>query len=404
MAKGNNVGLLKIKTKIILLMLSLLSLLSASAMAEEPPVVLTGTIGKSAVVMELDLNKPEAVTGRYFYQKYHLDLPLNGSIEDGELNLQEGTDDFNDTPRPVLRLQSDGKSGWQGTWSNPQGKIMPIELTPAKLPESNPDPFLTRLIHDSPYEYLRLSDLTLKKGKQQSFMGYQLQWWHEPQSNVSLFTLAGGYPEAQLNAINQHLTARLWQEVIDYHGCMLGASQFGSGEFEQTVTPELLSSAVVSVKISTSYSCGGAHPDFGDSPLNLNAKTGNPLSLEDILWIGKDKPFHYLYADDRADQNINTVGFDDYSNYREKNFAPWLISQFKQLYPHEMQKPKGDDDCDYSDAEIWYFPSWYLTAKGIHFGPSFARVMRDCEGVSWSVLPWATRDQHQGGVSLSLPQ
>ncbi|MCC3705296.1 hypothetical protein LLR08_22420 [Rouxiella badensis] len=401
MAKGNDFSLLTIKTKIILLMLSLLS---ASAMAEEPPVVLTGTIGRSAVVMELDLNKPEAITGRYFYEKYHLDLPLNGTEEDGELSLQEGTDDFNDTPRPTLRLQSDGKSGWQGTWSNPQGKIMPIELTPAQLPETNADPFLTKLIHDSPYEYLRLSNLQLEKGKEQTFMDYPLQWWHEPQSGVSLFTLASGYPEAQLKEINQRLMARLWQEVIDYHSCMLGASQFGSGEFEQSVTPELLSSTVVSVKISTSYSCGGAHPDFGDSPLNLNAKTGAPLSLEDIMWIGKEKPFHYMYAEDHDERGNNGVSFDDYSTYREKNFAPWLISQFKQLYPSEMQKPKGNDDCDYSDAEIWYYPSWYLTPKGIHFGPSFARAMRDCEGTSWSVLPWAVRTQHQGGVPLTLPQ
>lgn len=387
--------------KIILLMLSLIS---ASALAEEPPIVLTGTIGRTAVVVELDLNKPEAITGRYFYQKYHLDLPLNGTQQDGEITLQEGTDDFNDSPRPTLRIEPDGKSGWQGTWSNPQGKIMPIALTPAQLPESNPDAFLTRLIHESPYEYLRLSDLTFKKGKQQTFMGYPLQWWHEPESNVTLFTLASGYPDAQLNAINQRLMARMWQEVIDYHSCMLGASQFGKGDFEQTVTPELLSPTAVSVKISTSYSCGGAHPDFGDSPLNLNAKTGTPLSLEDILWIGQEKPFHYMYADDHADQSSNTVSFDDYSNYREKNFAPWLIRQFKQLYPREMQKPKGDDDCDYGDAEIWYFPSWYMTTKGIHFGPSFARAMRACEGTSWSVLPWAARDQHEGGVALSLPQ
>lgn len=401
MAKGYNVSLQAMKTKIILLMLTLLS---ASVMAEEPPIVLTGTIGRSAIVVELDLNKPEAINGRYFYQKYHLDLPLNGSEQDGELTLQEGTDDFNDTPRPTLRLQSDGKSGWQGTWSNPQGKIMPIELAPAELPESNPDAFLTRLIHESPYEYLRLSNLQLKKGKQQTFMGYPLQWWYEPQSNVSLFTLTSGYSATELEAINQRLKARLWQEVIDYHSCMLGASQFGKGEFEQVVTPELLSPTAVSVKISTSYSCGGAHPDFGDSPLNLNARTGAPMSLEDILWVGQDKPFHYMYADDRADQNNNTVNFDDYSNYREKSFAPWLIKQFKQLYPGEMQKPKGDDDCDYSDAEIWYFPSWYMTNKGIHFGPSFARAMRACEGTSWSVLPWASREQHQGGVPLSLPQ
>jgi len=47
--------------------------------------------------------------------------------------------------------------------------------------------------------------------------------------------------------------------VISYHACKLNAGTDWS-EFQQTVTPRLLSAAVVSLSILTSYDCGGAHP------------------------------------------------------------------------------------------------------------------------------------------------
>jgi len=72
---------------------------SSSAFAEEPLSVFTGTLGKANIVVELDLNKPDEVTGRYFYQKHRLDLPLNGTLKDNELSLNEGADDFDDTAR-----------------------------------------------------------------------------------------------------------------------------------------------------------------------------------------------------------------------------------------------------------------------------------------------------------------
>ena len=379
---------------------------SLSAFAEEPLTVFTGTLGKANVVVELDLNKPEEVTGRYFYQKHRLDLPLNGTLKDNELSLMEGTDDFDDTPRPTITLEHDEKGNWQGTWTDPKGISLPVMLTPAVLPDTADDSYPGSLLHSDPYEYLRLSGLTLVEGKRQDFMGYTLQWWSEPQSHISLFEVVSGYPQPQLTAINARLRTRLWQEVISWHTCMLGATRFGEGDYSQTVTPTYLSPEVISISVFTNYDCGGAHPDFGEAPINLSAKTAEPLTLEDVLWIGEGKPFHYNEAEDRAAPASGDVDFDTFAAYREKKFAPWLVKEMTKAHPQEMTKPTedSDDDCDYSDAQVWHFPAWYLTAKGIYFGPTFARVMRSCESPDWSILPWPSVNGHVGNVKLDLPQ
>lgn len=382
----------------------LIALFSLPALAEEPPVVYSGTLGKTSIVLELDLNKPDEVTGRYFYQKYHLDLPLNGTLDGQELKLQEGLDDFDDTPRPELALTKDENGGWQGHWTNPQGKTLSVSLQPVQLPAAGTDDgYLSALIHTDPYEYLRLSALQLKAGKSENFMGYQLQWWTEPQSKISLFEIVSGYPETEIQAINQKLRTRLWQEVSGWHACMLGASRFGQGEYQQTVTPEYLSDEIVSVSVFTSYDCGGAHPDFGEAPVNLNAKTAETLTLEDVVWVGEGAPFHYLNAEDRTLTGKNDVDFDTFAEYRDKKWAPWLVKQLTAAHPQQMKKPteESDDDCDYSDPSVWQFPAWYFTNKGLYFDPTFARVLRSCESPEWTVLPWSAMKGHAGSVAIS---
>lgn len=383
----------------------LIAVLSLPALAEEPPLVYTGTLGKTSIVVELDLNKPDEVTGRYFYQKYRLDLPLNGALDGQDLKLQEGLDDFDDTPRPELSLTKDENGGWQGSWTNPQGKTLPVTLKPAQLPATAADDgYLSSLIHTDPYEYLRLSALELKAGKSENFMGYQLQWWTEPQSKISFFEIISGYPEASLPAINQKLRARLWQEVSGWHACMLGASRFGQGEYRQTVTPEYLSTDVVSISVFTTYDCGGAHPDFGEAPVNLNTKTADTLTLEDVVWVGEGAPFHYLNTEDHALTGKNDVDFDTFAQYREKAWAPWLVKQLTAAYPQQMKKPteESDDDCDYSDPSVWQFPAWYFTQKGLYFDPTFARVLRSCESPEWSVLPWSAMKGHAGSTAINM--
>ena len=384
---------------------ALFTLISA-AHAEDGRRVFTGTLGKTPIVVELNTTQPDEVNGRYFYEKYHRDLALSGSLHESTLTLVEGENRYGeDEPLPTLKLEENG-NGWQGEWQSPQGKKLPVKLAEAKLPAptSMTLPFIATLPQSAPYEYLRLQGLKLKPAKKENFMGYDLQWWTEPESKISLFSVESGLPKDDLQRVNQQLLGRLWREVISYHGCLLQGGV--NTDFMQQAEPKMISPAVVSLNISTSYYCGGAHPDFGDSPLNLDVRTGHPLSLADVLWVGAGKPLSHADRDSTGDQPLSASESEAYSTYQREVLVPWLIKQFTTLYPNEMKKPAEDDDnaCDYSDESIWGYSPWYFTTKGLYLGPYFARVARACDAPDWSILPYSVVKQHPGAVKLQLPQ
>jgi hypothetical protein len=362
----------------------------------------SGMLGKMAIVVELDLRDPEQVTGRYFYRKYCHDLALKGKLQGQQLSLLEGRSADDDGRRPELRLRRIAQ-GWQGEWLGPQGKRLVVTLTQPFVegPPAGAETFWYRIYEKSPYEFLRLKESSLRPGKRQSFMGHDLQWWSEPVSGLASFEILDGYPQTQLDLINQRLRERLWEEVISYHACKLNAGTDWS-EFQQTVTPRLLSADIVSLSIFTSYDCGGAHPDFGDAPLTLNARTGEPLGLEDLLWVGEGPAFHYREARNR-EPDADSVSFDVFSRYRNQHFAPWLVEQWRRIAPDDVPASGEDVECAYADPDMWDYPSWYLSEKGIVFDPIFPRVARACEGPEWSVLPYVLIRQHPGGVDLALP-
>lgn len=375
-----------------------------SVHADDGRRVFTGTLGKMPIVVELNITQQDEVTGRYFYEKYHRDLPLSGALQNSTLTLTEGNNRYgDDKPLSTLELEETG-SGWQGEWKSPQGKKLPVKLIEAKLtaPTSSTLPFIAALPYSEPYEYLRLQGLKLKPAKKENFMGYDLQWWTEPETKISLFSVESGLSKDDQQRVNQQLLGRLWNEVISYHGCQLQGGE--NVEFMQQVQPKMISPAVVSLNISTSYYCGGAHPDFGDSPLNIDVKTGHPLSLEDVLWVGEGKPLLHAERDSLGDEPLSKDESNARYQYVSKELVPWVIKQFTALYPTEMKTPTGDDDCNFQDESIWGTSPWYFTEKGLYLGAYFARVQRSCDRPDWSILPYSLVKQHPGAVKLQLPQ
>ncbi|MFM9382101.1 hypothetical protein [Pseudomonas sp. UV AK001] len=362
------------------------------AWAENATQVYTGTLGKTAIVLEVNTRTGE---GRYFYQKYRKDLELEGSRDGDTLELSEGSMMDGDS-RPTLRLHAIG-SNWSGEWSNPAGKTLKVELQPAMIPQAPVDslPYIVSLREKAPYEYLRLQGMKLQKGKTETFMGYTLQWWSEPKSQASLFEVVSGYSPQVLQRINQQLMGRLWGEVIAYFGC--------SGDYSQSSQPLWMTPSVMSVRNSTDYYCGGAYPDQSNDALNFDATTGQTLTLEDVLWVGQGQPLHYEQHDDF---NAGSPGSSDaWSKYRTTELAPWLVTQLLKLYPRQMTvTAEGDNDGHYDESDPWQFMGWYFTEQGIKFDPSYPHVAAVCGFVDWSILPYSVVKQHPGAVKLQLPQ
>jgi hypothetical protein len=76
---------------------------------------------------------------------------------------------------------------------------------------------------------------------------------------------------------------------------------------------------------------------------------------------------------------------------RDKLFAPGLIALLRRYHPQEMKPPKAgdEDDCDYTQTDVWNFPAWSLGSKGLWVGAIFPRVMRPCDSPDWAIIPWS---------------
>lgn len=358
----------------------------------------TGMLGKMPIVLEVSADGSE---GRYFYQKYRKDLVLSGTKEGETLVLEEGDQRYGEyKPFPTIRLQPES-NGFSGEWVSPKGKVLKIQLQPANLPPVPAEtlPYLVRLHDKAPYEYLRLQGMKLIQGKTETFMGYTLQWWREPQSNAELFEVISGYSAEERQQINQQLMGRLWREVVGYYGCF---ANYADAYYSQISQPLWMTPSVMSVRVSAEYFCGGAYPDQINDSINFDTKTGKSLTLEDVLWVGQGKPLHY--EEDYDVYNSSSESSTAYSDYRNKELAPWLVAQLLKLYPTEMTTtPEGENDCGYNDDYPWHYPRWYFTEKGIKLEPSFPHVAAVCQNIGWGVLPYKLVKQHPGGVALQLP-
>ncbi|WP_439878025.1 hypothetical protein [Pseudomonas prosekii] len=376
--------------------------ISTVARAEVGKQIYSGTLGSSPIVLELNTDDPNEVSGRYFYQKYRRDLLLSGAKDGTELNLHESRDLNNHgTPLSSIHLRPT-PHGWSGEWTSPKGKVLKIALEQAKLPPIPSDtlPYLATLLDTAPYDFLRLQGMKLKQGKTEVFMGYTLQWWSEPQSKMQLFEVVSGYPAEQLQRINQQLMGRLWQQVVNFHECLTG---YGMTNYSQKSDPLWMSPSMISVNITAESNCGGNYSDEKDMPFNLDAKTGKLLTLEDVLWIGRGEPTSYEPGE--FDDKSLDDDFQTWSEYRWKEFAPWLVTQLRALYPEEITTTADrNDGCVYGEEQSWAYPSWYFTDKGIKLLPSFPHNETMCRSVEWSVLPYSLIKQHPGALKLELPK
>ena len=359
------------------------------AHAADDTQVWQGTLGRQAIVMKRENGH---CGGRYFYRRHRIDITLMGDDKAARCTMQEMPPRWSDdTPKPEWRMQPPQGERWLGEWVGIDGKRLPISLTRVRALPPAKEASLSVLRSDfDPYAYLRLSTLALKPARRETVGAYALQWRSQPDSGIELFDVAAGYTPDARARINRVLHRRMWEWVNAAFECRSGNGVEGS-DFNTRTTLRHIDARVVSASLFTSYYCGGAHPDFGDAPVNIDARTGRELDLEDVLWVGPGKPAHAGPGD-----QWNPA----WADYRSKTFAPWVVKQLARRYPGEMAAPKGEDSCDYRDPEVWNFPAWYATPKGIHLAASFARVARACDDPDWAVLPWAVVDAHRGTVRL----
>lgn len=345
---------------------------SALAKDSEPTArIYEGVVGATPIVMSLE-RSDGSVSGNYFYRARRFDIDLYGDEKNGVLQFEShNTGD-------KFSLKPDG-AGFTGSLTTAKGKTLPVHLkaigaeATAAIPADAGDDL-------GLYERLRLSGLTLKPQNAETVAGRAIRWYVEPVSGARLFRLESGYEPPVMEAINKALTRIQWSSVSEYFGCP--GSEGGPGIESSEVSKPYLSEAYVSFAINESWSCAGAaHPDFGMEGHSFDARTGKEIQLDEVLKFGKGP--------------VPQKNSDAWYDYRGKTFAPSVVALLKRAHPRQMARPRGDG-CDYSDAEVWDFPSWRFTEKGLYVGASFARAARVCDNPEWSVIPYAALRASQG--------
>lgn len=322
-----------------------------------------GAVGNSRVVMALDDSSNE-IDGRYFYDSTRRSVDLAGQRAGAILKLAS------DMTGDKITLTISGEA-LVGTLVTAKGRSLPISLHLAKLPRDLPTDLPPTL---DLYEKLQLSGLKLMPQQATTIADKKIRWYREGLSGLRLFRIESGYAPAAMARANHALAEQQWRSVNDWLGC---TDTDGLPGIEMTRTdPPWLGAHVMSYTSSSSWYCAhAAHPDFGTEGHSFDMATGRELTLDDVLRFGTAR----APAQDS----------DRWLAYRDKVFARSVVALLRRYHPREMAMPKrADDNCDYSQAYVWKFPSWSLSAKGLWVGAVFARVERVCDSPEWAIIPW----------------
>jgi hypothetical protein len=378
--------------KFILLFAGIICIRSLS-FSQSRTLLLEGTIQQYRVILQLNI-EDSSCTARYFYEKQRKDIELNGVVrKNGTISVVSEGWGSKDNIAMAEKIELNEKNGiYSGTWTN-RKKTLPVQLKMV-ITEKFTSPydefsFIRQLKKEDPYNYVRISALEFIKDSAKQMNTCTLDWYHEKYSGTVLFRVLKGYESAAIKKINDKLTETHIQGSLGALECF---SPHGESEYSQTVNYFFANDDLLSVNLFTSYSCGGAHPDFGSQALNFNGHNGQQLSLDEVFRFGKGAP-------PKQDS-------PEWYTYRSTVFAPKIVSLLKQFHPHQMQKPKKtEEECDYSDPEIWNFPNWYFTPKGLYVGAVFARAARSCDEPAWSVIPYQALQPYANSESnVVLPR
>lgn len=342
----------------------LLLALPATASAA-PERLYEGVVGSARVVLTLTEDKDEA-SGRYFYRSSRLDIDLSGTVRGATIDLESRT------TGDKLHLTRIG-SALTGTLTTAKARRLAVRLRPAGSPADLPADLPPKL---DPYQRWQLSGLTLAPQQTETINGRTIRWYREPVSGIRLFRLESGYAAPALATVNHALARSQWAYVSAWFSCT-GFDGTPGTDTAETHRP-WLGANHVSYIWTASWSCAGAaHPDFGTTGTSYDMRTGRELKLDDLLHFGQG--------------TVPAEESDAWFQYRSKRFAPGVVALLNRYHPAEMMAPRaGDDDaCDYTDPDVWNFPGWALSEKGLWLGAYFARVQRVCDAPDWAILPWS---------------
>lgn len=295
------------------LALAVLSL-SATQAAATPRTVYAGTLqGAGDIVLELDTDAAAngELTGRYFYAKRGVDIPLQGTSEAlfEPKPRQGGTSASKPADQTASWQGTRDADGYRGLWTDVHtGKQRRFDLKQvaqydtAQLEKDRKQARASQVnLGDvdvqagintvrAPYETLKLAGHAQPVGKEIGHGVVAYRMWRDPRTKFTYPRLTR-HPDAQvLQRTNYLLEQRHWQKSLGALDCMASAYTSGNpgagtlgGFDEEAVNVTWLSGALMTVTESGSLDCGGAHPYNHFEPYTFDLLRGEYLDWNRVF-------------------------------------------------------------------------------------------------------------------------
>jgi hypothetical protein len=342
-----------------------------------------GVIGGQPVVAKLGTDGIN-IRGSYYYRRYSLDIPLEGTVSKAGIELTEHT-------------QYGGDATWRaklehdvlvGEFSNDK-TTLPLRLRPVREADFNHPGFKSGLLKawrsSRAYDYLKF-DLPLQASAIKRYGSKRIQWLTEPKSQLRFPRLLGN----NTTRINQALEKQQLSTALEAFECAGYGGGPGFGTWEQNIEIGLLTSRVLSLDIHAWVNCGGAHPEGFPDSLTFDLQTGTTLRLEDLWRVVKIPPEVKLSTDNDA--------YSAYLNNRGIALRRLAIKANPQLALENSSDTAG---C-YSLDEEFVYAGWYLTPKGLVLQYDFPHANDVCESVIQPVIPYSFLKPYRRQSTLSI--
>lgn len=324
--------------------------------------LLEGTLGTATIFMEITEYENNYIEGNYFYQKSLKDIRLNGKFEETSYRLFFGNDYGEEEYQEKFELTKT-KSEFSGQWKNKAGKTIAVRLN--KIDFSKYKSFKNENSENN-LDLVKLSLLNFTQDSISTYKNQEIIWLKETHCNAPFFRLGKTFSEETKKNINPVLVNIHEEMTLNQLSCSSPFSYNEGKGIDYSISIGYLDENLLGFQVFSSYFCGGAHPDFGGDGYLIDMHHGKRYDIDSII------------AFDESVTSYGDENFEQFSTYRATFFAPKLFELINQKEKFGTANNE-EDYCDYTEKEIWEFPQWNFTTKGIEFTPVFARVARSCE-------------------------
>lgn len=328
-------------------------------------IYLQGKVGERNLVLKIKCYNESPIRYlNYYFEEEKMEGYLEGNLIGNAWQFSSVEKDKEER-NLVIKEQENGS--WIGFWregSNP--KINLVLKTIVVDPESKFKKYWQEKELDL-YDAYKISILKLEKTKTEKISpNFNLDWYQEKESQISLFRLRSENKKLVLDSINTALES-LQLSLIQNYFRLNPINEIKDIQAELSYFNEEL----ISFHIVSKVSIKKQEPVIGYQPFNLDLKSGQSIPLESIVWFDPKNPI----------PPANEV-YEVYQ-YRKNTFAPMVFSLIKKSYPEKLQT----SPCELNKEESWVAPDFILTPQGIQFSyPASA----NCSDMDWAVLPYQT--------------